>query len=122
MKNDMIFNNLLKIQKEEKSNMIKEIIDITLNEILDYEKYDEYFNNLFTYGCSAGVCKNLIYYSDTEDFFDRNSSEILDFLNELKEIYNFENLEYSKNNITWLTYEIITNRIYNELLELNMAL
>ena len=66
------------------------------------------------YGCVSGVVPALMYYKDTEEFFDRHVDEILDLLNELKE-YGEISFELNRNNLAWFAFEETLNRIYNDL-------
>jgi hypothetical protein len=59
------------------------------------------------HGCASGVISELIYYYQTEAFFDRHSSRLLDFLNMYKDCIDFSKFEFSKNNIVWLIFDII---------------
>ena len=80
------------------SNGQKEVFDT-----LDIDDIDCVFN----YGCSCGV-GGFIYYNETESFFDRHSTEILELVEELKSEYGADflgNIELTKNNLTWLFVE-----------------
>ena len=99
---------------KEESSLISEVIDIILDQIEEYEDPQNYFETVLKYGCVSGVVPALMYYKDTEEFFDRHVDEILDLLNELKE-YGEIPFELNRNNLAWFAFEETLNRIYNDL-------
>ena len=99
----------LKKWKEE-SKLTSEVIDIILDQIEEYEEPEDYFETVLKYGCISGVVPALMYYKDTEEFFDRHVDEILDLLNELKE-YGEIPFELNRNNLAWFAFEEIVRRI-----------
>ena len=103
----------LKKWKEE-SKLTSEVVDIILDKIEEYDDPQDYFETVLKYGCVSGVVPALMYYKDTEEFFDRHVDEILDLLNELKE-YGEIPFELNRNNLACLTFEEIVNRIYFDL-------
>lgn len=66
---------------------------------------------VYNHGCSVGVT-GFIYYSETEEFFNRHQSEVFDefnqFIDELG--YDCVNFEINANNLTWLFVEQVVYR------------
>ena len=60
----------------------KETLEIILSLIEDYEDYRTLFDDIMYEGCISGIIPHLIYYSDTEKFFDKYSNEIFNRNNE----------------------------------------
>ena len=99
---------------KEESSLISEVIDIILDQIEEYEEPEDYFETVLKYGCVSGVVPALMYYKDTEEFFDRHVDEILDLLNEFKE-YGEIPFELNRNNLAWFAFEEVVDKIYNDL-------
>ena len=96
------------------SELTSEVVDIILDQIEDYDDPQDYFETVLKYGCVSGVVPALMYYKDTEEFFDRHVDEILELLNEVKE-YGEITFELNRNNLAWFAFEETLNRIYNDL-------
>ncbi len=86
------------------------------NEALDRDT-DEvitWFEDLLEHGCISGMVSHLVYYCDTEAFFDKYYSEIM----ELKVSYEEElgepmKIPYQlKNHLSWFGFEQIAQRLY----------
>lgn len=77
----------------------------------DGKMYDEdayqYIKNVSDHGCSSGVAPTMMYYCDTENFFDKYSTGILDFLeyNRLDFGELPKDLSFNKNDLAWFAYE-----------------
>ena len=101
-----IMNNTDSELKRESAEIIIDMLDenMTNKEILNTVE------NIVTYGCVNGTVGALIYYSDTEPFFDRHADEIFDIYN--NGIYDFE---LSKNSLAWFGFETMAYEIYDEL-------
>ena len=98
-------------------NTLKDnVIDIILNHIDDYENPITFLEDVLQYGCSSGMIGELIYYSDTQNFFIKHMEEIFDIYNEVKENLSI-NFEVNANNLSWLAFEYVVNEIYNEIEE-----
>lgn len=78
---------------------------------------------IINYGCVSGIVSELIYYYQTEKFFNRHKDEINEMAHELSEdiygnpyeIYNNMQYECSKNTMAWFGFEEMTMRIANDL-------
>lgn len=81
-------------------------------ETLDFEDVAYVFN----YGCSGGV-GGFTWYSETEEFFDKYATEILEMIEKLKSECGADflrNVEFTKNNLTWLfVEETVCQMVYN---------
>ena len=114
----------LESRKENSSILECEIIDIILDH--EYEGLESFISNVLNHGCASGVVSELIYYYQTEEFFNTFKDEINDLAHSLSEdIYSnpfelYYNLNggCSKNNLSWFTFEEITRMLADEL-ELN---
>lgn len=70
-------------------------------------------NDVLQNGCISGVVPELIYYHQTESFYDRHEEEINDLIQNISfEIYGSPSRIYSelelindKNSMTWLAFE-----------------
>ena len=82
-------------------------------------------NEVIIHGCISGIVTELIYYYQTEEFFDRHKKAINELAHEMSEeiygnpyeIYKHFTYECSKNTLAWFAFEEVTSQIYNELFE-----
>ena len=107
-----IVNNTEGLRKE-----VAEIIVNMLSENADNEEVIGTLEDITTYGCASGVVPALVYYSDTEAFFDRHSEEIFELIENMAEegILDKNRLELTKNNLAWTAFELIAWEIRDEL-------
>ena len=107
-----IVNNTEGLKRE-----VAEIIVDMLSENADNEEVMGTVENITTYGCVNGTVPALIYYSDTEAFFDRHSDEIFELIEDMAEegIIDKKQIELSKNNLAWTAFELIAWEIRDEL-------
>lgn len=99
-------NNELKIRLESlkgESELKNAVINIVLDHVDDYDNAEKYFLDVLQYGCQSGIVSELIYYYQTEKFFDTHANEIFDLYNDLVE--EFGQIELNKNNLAWLAFE-----------------
>ena len=88
----------------ENPNTIKASV---IQEAFDSENIYGFFHDLLNYGCVSGMVSSLIYYADTEKFFDEHYEEIM----ELKEDYEQSTGEAMsipfqlKNHLAWFAFE-----------------
>ena len=107
----MKLNELLKTMERETDNKLeKAVINIILEE--GHDDTIGYIENINNYGCASGCVSALIYYSDTESFFDKYSNEILELLNDFNTEVREINFEITKNNLSWFAFESICNKIF----------
>ena len=96
---------------------VAEIIVDMLDENADNEEVIGTVEDITTYGCASGTVPALIYYSDTEAFFNRHADEIFELIEDAAEegIIDKNRLELSKNNLAWTAFELIAWEIRDEL-------
>ena len=107
-----IVNNTEGLKRE-----VAEIIVDMLDENADNEEVMGTVEDITTYGCASGTVPALIYYSDTEAFFDRHAEEIFELIEDMAEegIIDKKQIELSKNNLAWTAFELIAWEIRDEL-------
>ena len=96
----------------------REVAEIIIDEAGENnEEIAAYLENVTTYGCVNGTVSSLIYYSDTEAFFDRHVDEIFELIEDMAEegIIDKKQIELSKNNLAWTAFELIAWEIRDEL-------
>lgn len=106
-------NELLLNELEGANNLKKYVI----NDILEHCDNDNeyilnYIKDVINYGCVSGIVSSLIYYSDTEKFFNEYSNEILELLDVKKEECEPYKGKFNKNNLSWFAYEEICKQLY----------
>lgn len=94
---------------------VAEIIVDMLSENADNEEVIGTVEDITTYGCASGIVPALIYYSDTEAFFDRHVDEIFDLYNEAKAEFGEMSMELTRNNLAWFGFEVTAQNILYEL-------
>ena len=109
--NSMVENS----ESELKKAVLESLIDKA--EGLENEEIISMVNDIVSYGCASGIVSDMMFYRDTESFFDTHSEEIFDLLNEsiAEGLTDANNIEFSKNNLAWWAYEVITSQILYEL-------
>lgn len=91
--------------------------------VMNNSTIEEEIINVLEYGCVSGIVNELIYYYQTEAFFNRHKDEINELAHELSEelygnkysIYNNMQYECNKNTMAWLGFEETIRIIANEL-------
>ena len=106
---------LMELKENSDNKLYQEAIDIALDNIENYEKPSEYFEDVAYGGAISGIVGQLITYKQTHDFFDRNYEFIFDLYNEYVAEGILFNFELSKNNLAWFGYEEITKQIMFDL-------
>ena len=96
----------------------REVAEIIIDEACENnEDIEAYLENVTTYGCVNGTVSSLIYYSDTEAFFDRHADEIFELIEDMAEegIIDKKQIELMKSNLAWTAFELIAWEIRDEL-------
>jgi len=100
----------------------KEIKEIIINNVEEYENPIDFFNDLANHGCVSGMVSELVWYSDTVDFCQRHKEDINEAISELMECYGttsikdlfgdrFDNEDFlcigqqNQNFLTWFMFE-----------------
>ena len=103
--------NVMKGDNKFENFVIEDIIDNVDN----YENGLDYLEDVIDHGCISGVVGSLITYNQTEFVFRNNFEDILEIYDEVKENVD---IDVNYNNLVWLAYEIIIDRIlYSEEIE-----
>lgn len=106
-------NYLESLLQECESELTKEVIEIALDNIDDYEEPITYFEEVLQHGCISGIVTELIYYYQTEEFFNRHVDEILSLYNDIIE-YTELDMEVNRNNLSWLAFEETIRSLYDD--------
>ena len=115
-----MLNLLNSMVKNSESELKKAVLESLIDKAEECETDEEIIsmiNNILTYGCASGIVTDMIYSYDVESFFNTHSEEIFDLLNEsiAEGLTDANNIEFSKNNLAWWSYEVITSQILYEL-------
>lgn len=105
-----LLNSIMMNTESELKRESVEIIMDMLDENMTNKEIIDTVEDIVRHGCASGIVSALIYYSDTEPFFDRHADEIFDIYN--NGIYDFE---LSKNSLAWFGFETMAYEIYEEL-------
>lgn len=119
-----------------KNKLTNFVIDHYINESSDYESVEDLLSNmedLQQYGCISGMIPELIYYDDTNDFFDNYKEEINQMLFEtiegtgcsIEELFGnkFDKEDpliiecINKNLFAWFGFEETAYHLYDEVCE-----
>lgn len=114
-KMESLMNVMESLKENESSNLRSEVLDILVDHIEDYESFEEvkgFMEDLRQYGCSSGMIGELIYYSDTKEFFIDNLDEIQDYVNTLVQEHIYSINELDINEISWVVFESIANELF----------
>ena len=117
------------IEELKQAGGIKEIIAQDLEEYKDKDDAIGYLKDVTKYGGQSGSISGLIYYTDTNKFYDENEKEIEDILEEYKENCGFksrpeaimnlngsaEDMTQEKNLLAWMAYEEVARLILEEM-------
>jgi hypothetical protein len=94
---------LKKVLAENPNSVKASVIEEALNSSTIYS----FFHDLLNYGCVSGMVSSLIYYADTEKFFDEHYEEIMDLKTEFEESTG-ESMKIPhqlKNHLAWFAFE-----------------
>ena len=103
-------------------NLKNEVMEILKDMAVD-SNLEIVINEVIQYGCVSGIVGSLIYYHQTEAFFNRHKNAINELAHELSEdlygnpfeIYHNLNGGCSKNNLAWFGFEEVARIIASEL-------
>ena len=97
------------------TDLYKDVIDIVLNHIDEYENPQDYFKDVIEYGCSSGLVVELITYHDTQEFFTKHMEDIFNLYNELKKELGTIEMELNANDLAWLGFEETIRQIASDI-------
>lgn len=98
-------NKLMELSCESDNKLYQRVISIALEHIDEYENPSRYFEEVLYGGCQSGIVVELIYYYQTEKFFDEYHEEIFEIYNDYQADSLLYNFELSKNNLAWFGFE-----------------
>lgn len=111
-----IKEELKRIAQETESELKKEVIEDILDQGEESEDIISYMKDVLNHGCVSGTVSSLIYYTDTQKFFDKYQSEIFDLYNNYRtETGATPDFELNSNNLAWFSYEQTIYNLLNEL-------
>ena len=115
-----MLNLLNSMVENTESELKKAVLESLIDKAEECENDSEIIcmvNDIVVNGCVSGIVSDMIYTCDTESFFNTHSEEIFDLLNEsiAEGLTDANNIEFSKNNLAWWAYEVITSQILYEL-------
>ena len=110
-----IISRLNSFRDEEQSDLMVAIIDDILSVSTDEIEDKEYMENVIDYGCASGIVSSFIYTYQCNDLFKEHFDEIFEVYNEVKEEGLNVDFDLSATNLVWLAYEVLVERLYNEL-------
>lgn len=98
------------LKKDANTRLEKRVLNIILNNLQDYngttvEKFDSIFSD-YGHGCSTGVVTELIYYRDTERWFNCYRNEIIELLENdiLEGLFEIKYIENEKEYFPVITF------------------
>ena len=108
--NNLLIERLEGLKSE--SELKNAVIDIALDHIEEYDNGEKYFEDILDHGCASGIVSELIYYYQTEEFFNNYSNEIFELYNDIKNEYGEIDMELNKNNLSWFAFEETIRNLY----------
>lgn len=105
------------------------VIEYVLECYSDDDEIKYFFVDLLQHGCQSGMVNSLIYYKDTNEFFDKYENEIEDLITENMEMSGAdtrpqfidslngcaENMTQEKNLLSWFAFEETARSLFNEM-------
>ena len=116
MKNQTEFIETLQETLNERTPSLQKAVAL---EALDHDTPEEicsFFENLLQHGCVSGMVTSLIYYVDTEAFFDTHYHEIMELKAEYEEMLG-EPMQipyHLKNHLAWFAFEETARKLWYE--------
>lgn len=108
-----------------------ELKDYVINYFLQEDNIKQSMEDLQKHDCQSGMIGSLIYYSDTENFYNKYKEEISSLANEIIESTGYNSLfdlipnlnkedqlmleSHNKNILAWFGFEETTNKLYDDL-------
>ena len=93
-----------------------DLFNAVRDDILLQEDIKDYLRRVIDFGCQSGVVTSLIYYYQTEKFFDTYADDIFELYNELLEETDYRlRIELSRNDLALFAYEENAIKIYNDI-------
>lgn len=119
------------IKSESDSKLTKKVINIILDQGTT-EDMEMYMSDVIQHGCVSGTVSELIYYTDTVEFYNKYKRDINDLLAEAMDNYGTDSPSdifgekwdsedplaedtHNQNLLAWFAFEETTYRVANEL-------
>jgi len=129
---DLNLKNQLEENLKNSCGLRKYCLNHILEEYEEYEEIKNFFTDLFNGGCMSGMISDLIYYEDTNKFFDKYEEDIENLITlnmdmmgiETRPLFieslngSAESLREEKNLLSWFAFEE-TMRNLNEEFKIN---
>lgn len=118
MQNATIIHKLERISDDYRQSDLKRYVAKSILSKSDgYEKIENWFNDLLSHGCSSGMIGELIYYTDTHEFYDEFYSDIEDLRYETEQSTGLKLAPDGdlKNWFAWFAYKQTVYKIGNEI-------
>lgn len=117
----MVIKELENLRKDNSEKLEMDVLDELIEDYSDLGEVKSYIDDVFKQGCVSGICGRLVYYKDTNKFYDDFEDEIESHLesyqddcgynNRLEAISNLNgagdvgNISQEKNLLAWFGYE-----------------
>lgn len=120
----MLIEKLKEIKKSTDNRLEKKVAEIIINKVEEYADTSDssvksFFKELFQQGCVSGMISELIYYEDTEKFYDKFYKEIEDLIydweEETGETVTVPHGDNRKNYLAWWGFERMAMLIADKL-------
>lgn len=113
MTNNQLKNKLQEIANQ-KENSIEKQVAI---EALEYDEIKNFFSDMMNHGCITGMVGSLIYYADTNAFFDTHYSQIEDLRSYFEDEMGgkIKIIGDLKNTLAWFGFEETAYKMAQEL-------
>ena len=72
----LTLENVEKIKNENNNALIRYVCGYVIDEWDNYEDKNDIFLDVMKWGCSSGVCRDLVYSSQTKNFYETYKHEI----------------------------------------------
>lgn len=73
------------MQMSEAGDMQRHVAEILLANIDSHENMEDYVQDVLSYGCASGAVSGMIYYSETNEFFETHKDSINDALADIRQ-------------------------------------
>jgi|SRR5690625_2082249 len=91
------------------NGIISEVANFVMESTDEDEEAKVLLQDIAQYGCMSGVVGDMIYYSQTHEFFDTHYEEIEELRSEYD--FNVEPYDDLKNKLAWFAYEVRANEL-----------
>ncbi len=115
--NILSFTEKIKNISETFTDSLEKAVALEALDIDSPENTVRFFKDLLQYGCITGIVPSLVYYRDTEVFFDKYYEDIIWLKTEYEESIGqpMEIPHQIKNYLAWFAFEETARKIANEL-------